>query len=107
MTITKKTLTLLKRHGNINKPNYNYRISLIAEILLSAGAICGNTKEGYELYYTESDGSGLVGGDYARKCAAGMQTRYPQYIQTTLTHGNNQVCIADANKLVVAILGEQ
>lgn len=106
MKITKKTLLLLKRFGNARNANYNYRISLIADILLSAGAICGDTKEGYEIYDAESSGVGFVYSDVARKYARGMASRYPSFVETTLTHGNNQVRIVDVNKLVNAILAE-
>jgi hypothetical protein len=36
----------------------------------------------------------------------GFQTRYPSLIQTTLTHGNNEIIIPDINKMVKAMDSE-
>jgi hypothetical protein len=37
----------------------------------------------------------------------GLQTKYPSLIETTLTHGNNEIKIPDINKLVNAMLANR
>lgn len=110
MKITKTSLSLLKKHGQMLdkhyeiRKEYNFKISLIIEILQRAEIICGNTKEGFELYNTENSAVCLVD-ENEKPTLRGMASRYG-YIECTFTHGLNQVEITNPDKLIKSIVAE-
>lgn len=110
MKITKTSLRLLKKHGRMFDRNreprkeYDYRIGLIIDILQRSEIICGNTKEGFEIYNSDNPAICDVYG-YEKRVLAGMSTRYG-YVECTFTHGLNQVKITDPDKLIKAIASE-
>ena len=79
---------------------------MIAELLHRAQVICGGIYEDYELFNADSPGVVLIQNDYERYTVAGMVSRYPEYIQASLSQGLNEVRIIDLDKLVAAILAE-
>lgn len=110
MKITKKSLSLLKKHGRMLDRNremrkeYDYRIGLIIEILQRSEIICGNTREGFEICNSDNLAVCLVN-ENEKPILRGMSTRYG-CISCTFTHGLNQVEITDPDKLIRSIADE-
>lgn len=110
MKITKTSLRLLKKHGRMLDKNreirkeYDRRINLIIEILQRTEIICGNTKEGFEIYNSDNRAICLVT-ENEKPILAGMSSRYG-YVSCTFTHGLNQVEITDPDKLIKSIASE-
>ena len=87
----------------------NPRIYIIGEMLASAHAVYHDhtfeiSDEFLKEYTTDT---ALVFTDYARHIISGMASRFPDFIQTTFTHGNNEMkFVGDPNKLIRLILAE-
>jgi len=102
----KATKATIKRLKSINTE--------LARILLERIEIAQNIvdylNDGYILaedeyskgYYTDR-GLYLKVRGYERNVFAGAYSVYPQYIQITLTHGNNEVEVLDINRLSMAM----
>jgi len=89
--------------------------STLAEILLerieSADNIASCIADGFTL--TQDDyGKGWYSDDclyikadpWEKPYFRGFETKYPDLIRTTLTHGNNEIIIPDINKMVKAMI---
>lgn len=83
---------------------YDYRIGLIIEILQRAEIICGNPKEGFEIYNADNRAVCLVNNS-EKPVLAGMSSRYG-LIDCTFTHGLNQIEIINPDKLIRSISAE-
>ena len=87
----------------------------LAEILIERIEIAENledcindglvlTKDDYNKgFYTENHLYIKVA-EWEKRYFRGFETKYPKLIQTTLTHGNNEIIIPDINKMVKAML---
>lgn len=117
MKVTKTTIKRINAHSSINKKNYRAEIWVIANILCRAAVIIGDSGR-YEVNdgswdllqpWILSDGdrefvSSQVLGEYEKRIARGLSTKYPNWISVSLTHGLNGVRIYDINNLVNVIL---
>lgn len=101
---TKATKQRLKKIG-----------STLAEILLERIEIADNisdcindgyrlTKDDYEKGFYTDNCLCIKAQHWEKPYFSGFQTRHPDLIQTTLTHGNNEIIIPDINKMTKAML---
>lgn len=102
--ITKASVKLLNGYRD------NPRIYIIGEMLASAHAIYHDQEfevaDDFLKDYTTD--TALVFTDYARNIVRGMSSRFPDYIQTTFTNGNNEMkFVGDPNKLIKLIVDEE
>lgn len=89
--------------------------STLAEILLERIEIADNIvdciNDGFTLtqddcskgFYT-NDSLYIKAKPWEQPYFRGFETKYPNLIRTTLTHGNNEIVIHDINKMVKAML---
>lgn len=94
----------------LNDYRDNPRIYIIGEMLANACAIYHDQEfeiadEFLKKYTTDT---ALVFTNYARCIIRGLSARFPDFIQTTFTNGNNEMkFIGDPNKLIRLILAEE
>ena len=89
--------------------------STLAEILLERIEIANNiedcindgftlTKDDYSKGFYTSDDFYIKAEPWEKPYFRGFETKYPNLIKTTLTHGLNEILIPDINKMAKAML---
>lgn len=89
--------------------------STLAEILIERIEIAENidhcindgltlTKDDYSKGFYTDNHLYIKAQPWEKRYFSGFGTKYPRLIQTTLTHGNNEIIIPDINKMVKAML---
>ena len=87
----------------------------LAEILIERIEIAENimdcindgfalTEDDYKKGFYTDDCLYIKAENWEKRYFRGFETKHPDLIQTTLTHGNNEIIIPDINKFVKAML---
>lgn len=79
------------------------RIATLLEYIVKMADIEYNN----EAFYTENNSLYYKCHEDEKPLFRGLQSKYPNYVETTLMYGLNEVVITDINKLVKAMLNNR